>query len=232
MIRLICIALLCLGAPCAAQTTTDDEASGLRVVGEGRVTASPDVATMRLGVEARAETAEDALSQMRAGMARVLDALRADGIAERDLQTGTFSLSPIYPNSYSPGRTEAPQVAGYVAVSDVVARLRDPARMGAVLDLAMEQGANRLGGLSFELSDPAVQQDAALRDAIADARRKADIMAEAGGIALGPMIGLVEEGAMPPAPRMMEATRMADGAVAAGEVEITVRVTATFAVGN
>ncbi len=210
-----------------------DPVGRITVTGEGRTDAAPDMATIRLGVMTEAEDARQAISDNSAAMAAVLDRLRTAGIADRDLQTSNFTVQPRW--EQRPGRDRA-EVTGFVAQNMLSVRVRDLPKLGAILDEVASDGANTFEGVSFSLAEPRPAEDAARRDAVADARRKAELYADAAGVELGPLLSLSEQMRFQ-GPVMMDAAapmRMAAESVpiAEGEVSVLATVTMDFAIGK
>ena len=217
--------LLAGAVPLAAAA---QDSGRITVTAEGRSTAAPDLAVIVLGVEREAPSASEAVSEMAAGAEAVLAAVEAAGIAGRDVQTRGLDLSPRREMREGPGRGE---IVGYVAATTVTVRVRDLDSLGAVLDSVVGAGANLFRGLSFDLAERQRAEDAARRAAVAEARRRAALYAEAAGVELGPLLRLEEAGAAPRPEMMRAASAMADGGgvpVAAGELELTARVTLVY----
>ncbi|MTH78676.1 DUF541 domain-containing protein [Paracoccus aestuariivivens] len=203
-------------------------AAKLTVTGEASSSAEPDLAIITLGVSTEAETAAAAMSENSTRQKAVIDALQAEGVEARDIQTSGLNLSPKM--EYNNG--QAPKMVGYQAQNTVTVRVRDIAGLGGVLDKLVATGANEISGISFAREDMAEAQDKARADAVKDARRRAELMAEAAGLKLGNIRALsdspISEG---PRPMMaMRAEAKSDSAVpiAAGEVEVNARVSAVF----
>ncbi|MEH6750322.1 MAG: SIMPL domain-containing protein [Paracoccaceae bacterium] len=215
--------------PYAAQAQSAEAPRQISVSGTGRVDLAPDMATVRIGVTHQDEDAAAALQQTSDAVAAMLARLTELGIAARDVQTAGLSLNPVWRDR--PEQQGQPMPWGFEASNVVSLRLRDIAALGEVLDALVADGANRLDGVSFGLQDPEASMDEARRLAVADARRKATLFAEAAGVALGQVIDLTETGMATPRPQMMEMAAMrADSVpVAAGEVGITASVQMTFA---
>ena len=215
--------------PYDAQAQSAEAPRQISVSGTGRVDLAPDMATVRIGVTHQDEDAAAALQQTSDAVAAMLARLTELGIAARDVQTAGLSLNPVWRDR--PEQQGQPMPWGFEASNVVSLRLRDIAALGEVLDALVADGANRLDGVSFGLQDPEASMDEARRLAVADARRKATLFAEAAGVALGKVIDLTETGMATPRPQMMEMAAMrADSVpVAAGEVGITASVQMTFA---
>ncbi|WP_323715610.1 SIMPL domain-containing protein [Paracoccus aminovorans] len=200
----------------------------LTVTGEGESTAAPDLATISLGVSSRADTAAEAMRVNAEQQAKVIEALKAEGVEARDIQTSGLNLSPVI--DYQDG--QAPKLTGYAAQNMVTVRVRDIGGLGPVLDKLVASGANEISGIAFSREDMTEALDQARGKAIADARHRAEVMAEAAGMRLGPLLSLSE--AQPgggPRPMMMAAAdaKRADTPVEAGELAVTAQVTAVFA---
>lgn len=157
-------------APVSAQTLQ----AGVAVNGEGKAVVQPDMASVNLGVMARAATARDAMAQAGAAMNKVLERVKAVGIPDQDLQTTDISL---YPHHDRDGR-----VTGYEARTTVHVTVRDISKAVWVLDGAVEAGANQTFGISFGLRDPEALRLKALQDAIRAARARADTIAASLGV--------------------------------------------------
>lgn len=218
----------------AAKAKTAPRPAGELVVsGSGQVASVPDMAVLRLGVTAAAASPGEAVEAMSARMEKVLEGLAEAGIERRDVQSSQLSLRPRYSDRRDPGRSpeEGPEIIGYEAVSDVTVRMRDLSRLGGVLDDVVSLGANRFDGLSFALQDPAEALDEARRLAVKDAVHKAEVLAEAAGVRLGPIRKLSESQDFGggPFPMMAEARLAKDVPVAEGEVETSAQVTIVFA---
>ena len=216
---------LALGAahPAIAEPTPRE----LTVTGSATVDAVPDVASVTAGVETQAPTAADALRANGAAMTAVFAALKAVGVAENDMQTNQLTLNPVF--APDPGGSQAaPQVVAYQASNMVTARVRDVARLGATIDGLTAAGANRLYGVSFDVDEPGALLDTARQRAVADARRKAEILATAAGGTLGPVIAIAEGGGSGPAPLRAKMDAAMAAPVAAGAVSLGADVTVVF----
>jgi uncharacterized protein YggE len=214
-----------------AQPPAGDPERTIIVPGVGRLTVEPDLATIRLGVAITRPTATEAREAAAAIMTSVIDALVATGIERRDLRTTLVGLSPI--TDYSPER--GPRVTGYQLTNTVEATVRQLPAAGAVIDAALAAGATSLDGLDFRLEDRTGPEAAARRAAVDDARRRADVLAEAAGVRLGPVVGIVEgpRGGVP-IPRggrgPLAMTAEADTPIEAGSQELVVSVVVTFSI--
>ncbi|WP_309623675.1 SIMPL domain-containing protein [Novosphingobium sp.] len=207
----------------------------LTVSADGRSNRVPDLAVFSAGVTTQGQTAGEALRANAAAMTRVIAALKKAGVAEKDIQTSSIQLNPVYgqpvvgPNGQV---AQEPRIVGYQATNMVSIKARDIKNFGKVLDALVASGANQISGPSFQMADPTAAMDEARVDAIKAARGRADLYAKAAGLRVVRVVSISEGGYSPPQPKyaMMEA-RTADAAstpIQAGEVEAQVSVTVQF----
>lgn len=222
---------MALSLPMAAGAWAQDgaamaEAMVITVTGEGRVDQAPDMATLSLGVTTEGATAAEALAANSAEIAKVLERLTAAGVEPRDMQTSGLSVNPNWQNYSS---SDAPKIAGFIANNGVTVRIRALDGLGAVLDAAVQDGANQLNGVEFGLQEPRPAQDEARRRAVADAKARAELLAGAAGVKLGAIRSIKESlGAAEPMPMFRMAAEAAAGApvpVTGGEVSTAANVT-------
>ncbi|SFD44837.1 SIMPL domain-containing protein [Roseivivax sediminis] len=196
----------------------------LTVTGEGQAAAEPDMALVTVGVSEQADTAVAAMDAASAVADRMLSRLESLEVQPRDVQTTSLSLNPVYVDSREPG--QRPRIDGYEASNNVTVRVRALDSLGDVLGALLEDGANTLGGLSFDVADPDPLLEAARRDAVQDARAKAELYAEAAGVTLGEIVTIDESGSGGGQPMPMAEMRAASVPIAAGETgySATVRI--------
>ncbi len=205
----------------------------LTVFGTGEVQATPDSALVTVGVNTDAETAAGALQANSTAMTKVLDAIRAFGIDSKDVQTSGLSLDPRYSRPGTSGGGDRPRILGYTAGNEVTVRARDLSRLGNLLDRITTTGANRIAGIQFLVSNQDALLDEARRKAVADARKKAELFAQAGGFGLGEIRSLTEESTSTPRPMMRAAMAPATAIpVESGEVTLSARVRVVWGVTN
>jgi uncharacterized protein YggE len=214
-----------LAAPALAQT---DFPPAITVSGEATVSVAPDLAQVEAGVTSDAKTAREASEANNAAMGKLLMALKAAGIDAKDIQTSRLSLLP----QSAPNRSTTNTIVGYRASNQVTVRLRDVAKVASTIDLLVGAGANDIGGINFMVSQASKLLDDAREQAVADARRKADIYAKAAGVTLGAPLSISEEGSPGPVfrGRMMAAAPMATTPVAQGEQTLSVTVSVSWAI--
>jgi hypothetical protein len=202
------------------------------ISGLGEVKTPPDMATISTGVVSEAISAKDALAKNNAAMAAVIAALKNAGIKEEDIQTSGFSVSPKYP-PYQPNQTTQ-RIVGYTVSNNVTAHVKNLKNLGPILDTLVQSGSNQIGGISFGIDEPKKALDAARKKAVADARAKAELYAEAAGVSLGRVVQIAEQTAItPPMPMMRMAaveTAAADASVpiAAGQQTVSATVSITY----
>ncbi len=219
------VALAGVGRPETAGGA-EKPAGGITVNGTGTVKTVPDEATFSLGVESKGATAREALAANSARMRRVIAAVRAAGVAKEDVQTQDVSISPSYDNGGV--------VSGYSAGTSISIRIRNLAKAGAVLDAATNAGANNVYGPMLDRSDREQLEAKALRSAVADARSKAEVLAEAADVQLGEVTAINEGFDNGPEPYDATArlAAMSDTApIEPGKQDIRATVTVTFAIG-
>ena len=214
------------------------ETPQISVTGEGQVSVAPDQAMLQLSVTRTAETAAAALSANNGAMRDVLAALKADGIADRDLQTSDVSIYPQYNQpEMRNNKPIAPVIVGYQVSNGVTVRVRDLTKLGSLIDKTVKLGVNQGGQVSFINENPKAALNEARRKAVQDAMEKARLMAEAAGTELGPILSIEENNIRPmpamPAPRMMAKEMAADSVpIASGENTYNVAVQVRFKLGK
>jgi hypothetical protein len=166
-----------------------DQQRTITIQAMGTVLADPDRVSISTGVTTEAKTAAEALSKNSAAMTAIVRALKADGIAGKDIQTTNFSVRPRYRN-YRDGRPQV--VTGYIVTNSVRIRVREIGRLGAVLDSVVSLGSNQIGGIRFHASRADELRDEARKVAFANALRKATVYAQAAGVTLGQVLQISE----------------------------------------
>ena len=206
----------------------------LTLTADGRSARVPDMAVFSAGVTSQGKTAGEAMSANAADMNRVIAALKKAGIADKDVQTSSINLNPLYgqpvvgPNGQV---VQEPRIVGYQANNTVTVRSRDIKGFGKVLDALVSAGANQISGPAFQLSDPSSATDEARMMAIKAARTRAELYAKAAGLRVVRIVSITEGGGYsPPQPMYAKAMQADSGStpVSAGEVEAAVSVTVQF----
>ncbi|MEM1154422.1 MAG: SIMPL domain-containing protein [Pseudomonadota bacterium] len=236
-IAVLTLLLLCV-TPAYAQLS--EPSPMISVVGTGTAEVAPDMAMLQLTVTREAETARAALDANSAAMTKVLASLRDEGIAERDLQTSNFSIQPkyVYPSKQSQGADRTPKIVGYTVRNGLTVRVRDLEKLGGIIDKSVTLGVNQGGNITFSNDNPSSTIAEARKRAVADARDKAQTLAEAAGVSLGKIMQISEHsGRVSPMP-IEQADMMASRAaaesvpVAAGESAYQVTVNMSYAISQ
>jgi uncharacterized protein YggE len=231
----IAITMLLLLAGSASAQTSEGTGSVLNVSGSAEVRVSPDLAVVRLGIVAQSAGAAGAQDSANMIANAILDAVRSVGIDEGQVQTARLVLSPLYGRQV-PGSNEAPRIVAYRASNTVSVRVEDLDMVGDVIDSGLGAGANQLEGVSFSLIDDLPARQSALREAIVEARSKAEAMAGALGVDLATIVSVSEGNVVVQQP-MMEMAAMSrrmpmqvDSAtpVSPGEVSINATVSIQY----
>ena len=155
----------------------------LQANGDGEVLVTPDIAIVNIGVTSRATDAAAALAANSADLAKVIDAIKAAGVAEKDIGTSGFNINPVYRQTDQPS-DQPPAIIGYEVSNQVRVTIRDVKSSGGILDAVVKAGANQVYGIAFDIADRKAAAEGAIKAAIADARAKAELMAEAAGVRL------------------------------------------------
>lgn len=200
----------------------------ITVSATGTATAVPDSARIQTGVVSEAATARAALSANNAAMAKLIAGLKENGIEPKDIQTANFNLNPRYTN---PPDGKPPVIDGYQASNLVEVHVRNLDRIGEVLDKLVTLGANQMNGISFEVSNAETLSDAARKDAVANARRRAELYAAAAGAKVGKVMAINEGGSSDPRPffKSVRSAAMAESVpVERGTQSLEANVTVTW----
>ena len=204
----------------------------ITVSGTGKVNVKPDIAHVQVGVVSDAPLASDALTKNNKDMAALLDALKAKGIEERDVQTSSFNVGPKY--EYDPQGRRQPKLVGYQVTNMVQVRVRKLTQLGELLDALVRTGANQVHGISFSVDEPEKLLGKARQEALVQAKARAEEFATAAGVKVGRPLLIQEQSMGIPFPRPMQmmgrAMEAADASVpvAAGEQTLTTQVTVTY----
>lgn len=210
--------------PAASVSPAPASGPTVTVVGTGTAAGTPDQASMSFGVEVTSGSAAAALSQESAAARKLLNALEAAGIAQKDIQTQWLSLY------------RDPQRGGFVASSSVSATIRDLSRAGSTIDAAVAAAGDSvtLGGISLSISDTSGLMAAARKDAVSDAQSRAQQYAQAAGLKLGGIVSISETDSSP-SPIFYGAAQAAPAAgqpIEPGQQTLRVAVTVVYALNQ
>ena len=224
----------CARGPTTVETLQlNNQQSGIWVSGQGEVTVVPDVAILRLGIEAQETTVAAAQADAAAAMENVRGALLSNGIAEKDIQTQRFSINQI--RRWDEFR-QIEVVTGYRVTNTVTAKVRNVEAAGAVIDAVATAGGDltRIDGISFAVDDPSAYHSEAREKAMADAAAKAGQLAELAGVRLGKPTYVAESVQVPSPiyPRIDYSAAPAPGftetSISPGELDITLTVQVAY----
>jgi uncharacterized protein YggE len=198
------LAMTALAAPAAAaEVQIQAQAPVVELSVSETVKSKPDLAQVGAGVTTRAQSARDAVRQNAAAMQKVVDRLKALGIAAKDIQTANFSLNAQF--TY-PAGGGTPVFAGYEASNQVSVKLRQIGQVGETLDALVASGANSIFGPNFMLDDPTAAQQQARTQAFARGQAMAQDYARMAGYTGVRLLEVSESvqgsGPPPPAPPM------------------------------
>ncbi|HLI65421.1 MAG TPA: SIMPL domain-containing protein [Caulobacteraceae bacterium] len=203
-------------------------ATTLSLTADGQVKVDPDEAIVTVGVQTAAPTAAEAMRANAAQMTALIAALKGAGVADKDIQTSTLSLSA----QYSYVQNEPPKLTGYQASNDVTVTVEELKRLGPAIDAATAAGANQVQGVAFSLKDPTAAQDQARLAAVKALGAKAALYEGALGYKLGRLVNLTEAGGLqqaPPRPlAMMSVRSAAPTPVESGELTVDIQVSAVY----
>ena len=225
------LAPLWIGAAAGAE-----ELPSITVHGAGSVEAPPDMAIVSAGAVSQAEHVSAALTANNKKVAQILALAEAAGVARADVQTEAMSIHPVYEDKR--GEAGLPAIAGYRVSNAVSIRLRKLDKLGDLLGRLATAGANNIGNIRFGVNDPEAPLREARRRAVADARARAMLYAEAAGVSLGRVVRITETGSsLPHRDRKYSGRRALDKAgaavpVAPGTLEFGATVTIRFAIGR
>jgi uncharacterized protein len=228
------VGLAVLAVACTTENVEVQPAAqvqGISVSGTGEASGAPDLALIELGVSTEGKTVKEARDAAATAMNAVSDAVKGDDVAEKDVQTRQFRIEPEY--EYPDGTQE---LIGYRVTNIVEVKVRDLDRVGEVIDDVAAAGGDvvQIQGLSFTIEEPEELRAQAREEAMADARARAESLAELAGVKLGKPISVTESTGAPPT-AFYEAAPMARDVeeatpIQTGELEVSVTVDILFAI--
>lgn len=212
------------------------DSSTIHVTGSGSITGEPDIAMLRLGVSVERKTVAEAREEAAIAMTTVLDSLKANGIAETDIQTQAFSIRPEYDYDYN--RDPVQMLRGYRVSNDVTAKVRELETLSQVIDDAATAGGNvvLIHSIQFMIEDNTALATQARALAVKDAEAKAQTLAKESGVTIGKPLSISEKTSIAAPPIAFD--RAAEEAAAdasvtatpvqAGELTVTVNITVVY----
>ena len=206
--------------------------TGLSVSGTGRASGPPDIVQLQLGVQTEARTVADAREQAASAAQAVVDAIKKDGVDDKDIRTTQFSVQPQYDSSVS-GRP--PALRAYRVSNTLSVKVRKLDNASRIIDDTAAAGGNStvIQSIAFSIEDPTALQAQARADAMKQAQARADQLAKLGGISIGKAISISEGSAPTPilaAPAALSVARTGDTStpIESGQLEVTVTVNVLY----
>jgi len=220
-------------APMASNPMVSSDGTLLSVSAQAEARRVPDVATISAGVVTQAVDANAAMRANATQMDKVMGAIKAAGIAERDIQTSGLSLNP----QYKYVENQNPTIIGYQASNNVNLKVRDIGKLGKVLDALVASGANQVNGPGFEIDQPEPAYDEARRSALENAQARATMYAKTLGMRVRRIVSISEGGGFrPPGPMpimaMAKSMDRVETAVSPGETTLSVNLDVVFELGR
>lgn len=218
--------------PQTIDVNMNNQQTGIWVSGQGKVTATPDITIVSLGISAQAATVAEAQSQAATAMDKVMSALKSNGVDSKDIQTQYFSIQQVRRWDEI---TKQEVIVGYSVNNTVTVKVRAIDKAGSTIDAVAEAGGDltRVNGISFTVEDPTAYQKLARDKAMADAKAKAEQMANLADVTLGKPTYISESSYYPvpmPTPIYRDAAGVSAPStpISAGEMDITVNVQVTY----
>lgn len=215
-----------------ADPTTGTPEHTITVSGSGEISVAPDVADVYLGVSVTKTTAKDARSAAATQMTAVIAAVKALGVADKDVNTTNVSLNPVYDYSSS----GSPRLTGYQFSNTVKVTVREINKVADVVDGSVAAGATSVAGISFRLDNPKTVETQARALAMTDARAKGDALASAAGVQIKG-VASISESSTSPSPIYYSGGAQADKAasistpIQTGTTDIQIQVTVAYLIG-
>lgn len=224
------------GTASYAYQQVNGQQSGIWVTGTGKVTVKPDLAIMTVGVEAREKTVADATAKASSAMNAIISALKKHGIADKDIQTQYYNISPEYQYVQTSDGRGKQVLVGYIVNNSVTVKIRDLDSVGSVIDDLAGAGGDltRINGISFTVENTTALMNQARELAVKDALAKAKQFADLTGMNLGKLAYISETGSYyPVVMRSAMDFAKAEGAAAptpisSGELDIQLTIQAVF----
>lgn len=220
-----CFFLICIASSVQSEEVKSNRS--ITISSSGQISAIPDVAKVQSGVVTEDISAQKALSKNNETLQNLIDKIKSGGIESNDIRTTTFQVEPRYT---SPREGNSPIINGYRVVNQIEIIVRDLKSIGDLLDRLVSLGANQIGGLTFEVSMTEKLKDTARKEAVNNARRRAELYASATNSKLGKVLLISENDVSSPQP-FLRAARAAVGdavPIEKGAVALEANVTITW----
>jgi len=190
----------------------------------------PDIARMTVGVESAGSNVGQVVADVNAKQSAIIAKLKSLGVSDKDIQTTSFNVSLDNSKPQAPGSPNTGPIT-YRVNNTAQITIRKIDQLSAILQAAVDAGANNIYGISMSLSDPSPLASDARTKAVADARTKAEALAKAAGVKLGRIVSISEftGSAFPPAV-FADSRANAQGPIETGELQVQVQVNVVFAI--
>jgi hypothetical protein len=224
---LLIIAATLVSACSASVSLGQTQPKVLSVTGNAQVILAPDIAYISIGVHSEAQTAAEAVASNNSQTQAVIDAIKAQGVDPKDIQTTNFSVyqqQKTSPTGESLGTV-------FMVDNTVYVTIRDITKIGGTLDAAIAAGANNIYGITFDVQDKETALATGREQAMADAQTQAEQLAKAAGVTLGD-VQTISYYSSSPSPIYYDSKAAAAGVGGGGSVPIsTGQLTLTVSVG-
>lgn len=174
--------------PFSVSSVNTAKSDTFSVSGEGVVFATPDIATLTVGIDSQGPTVKNAQDQINTVINKVTAAIKQLGVDQKDIQTQNYSINPTY--DY---QSNIQRITGYSASTNLFIKVHKIDLVNQVIDQATANGANRVGAISFDIDDKSKSENEARQKAVAEAKSKAESAAKIAGFRLGRMVNYAED---------------------------------------
>ncbi|MCL4365729.1 SIMPL domain-containing protein [Patescibacteria group bacterium] len=215
--------------PFSVSSITTQKSTTFDVVGEGKVTTKPDIASITAGIQIQAQSVKSAQDQINNAINKVSSVLKESGVDPKDIQTTNYNIYPSYDYAAA-----SQKITGYNASTNLLIKVRNMDNINNVIDTATNNGANQISGLSFEVENKSKAENEARQKAVDEAKKKAEEAAKIAGFRLGKIINYSENLQGQPRPMPLSATienKAVGGTptqVEPGSSEVAVSVTLSY----
>lgn len=214
--------------PFSVNSVTTSKSDTFYVSGEGRAAVKPDIAVVSIGIQANGATVREAQDRINTVINRVSSAVKELGTSENDIRTTNYNISPNYDF-----REETQRIIGYNSNTNLSIKIRDIDKVNSVIDAATVNGANQVGGVTFEIDDRSKAENEAREKAVAEAKKKAEDASRIAGFRLGRIINYLENFDRGPIPvplreGALEVAQDASTKIEPGISEVVVNVTLSY----
>ena len=220
--------------PSELRLNFNSQQEGIWVSGRGEVTVTPDIAILSLGIEAQADTVAEAQTRANEAMEKVMNVLKDNDVADKDIQTQHFSIRQ---RTRWDENKQQEVVIGYRVTNMVTAKVREIEDTGFIIDAVAVAGGDfiRIQGIAFSVDDPSPYHKEAREKAMADARAKAEQLADQADVKVGTPTYISESMPYyPPMPRTAIYEDVKGGAmettISPGELDITLTVQVVYSI--